>query len=120
MKTAEVTPPPEAVPGLDMFAAAWLERFTSHGGSVTVEASGEGHMFLPVDPDGAPNYRPPPADWTERQKQARREIDRWMFTGRTRELIELLDLVPGGRAAVKAHVRSFPSFAYASGTMGVV
>lgn len=113
------TAPPSAAPGLDLFAAAWLERWLAHGGQLTVNPDGTGDMFARVNCSDVPGYEPPPAGWTEEQQCRRREIDDWMLCGRTRELMDLLNLVPGGREAVKAHVRAFPSFAYQGGTVGV-
>lgn len=109
------TAPPSASPGLDLFAAAWLERFTAHGGSVTVHGEGRLSFFSPSSPHDAPSYEPPPANWTDEQKERRRELDHWTFLGRQRELEELLDIVPGGREAVMAHVLAFPSLAYEGG-----
>jgi hypothetical protein len=43
-----------------------------------------------------------------------------MLCGRTRELMDLIELVPGGREAIKRHVREYPSAAYADGTMVLV
>lgn len=110
------TAPPAATPGLDLFAAAWLERWLHHGGSFTVNPDGTGCMFARVNSSDSPNQEPMPetaSDWA-------RAMAEGMFTGRTRELMDLLELVPGGREAVKAHVRAFPSFAYKGGTVGVI
>lgn len=99
--------PPSAAPGLDLFAAAWLERWIAHGGGMIVNPDGTGHMYARVDADDAPGYQEPPAEWPAEQRDERRRIDNWMFIGRTRELMDLLELVPGGREAVKAHVRAY-------------
>lgn len=107
--------PPAAAPGLDLFAAAWLERWLHHGGSLAVNPDGSGQMFARVSSSDSPNHEPLPegaSDWCQAFVEGQ-------FTGRTRELMELLELVPGGREAVKAHVRAFPSFANEGGTMGV-
>lgn len=110
------TAPPAATPGLDLFAAAWLERWLKHGGCFTVNPDGTGTMFARVSASDAPDFEPLP-DWAD---DWHRGLSEGMFTGRTRELMDLLELVPGGREAVKAHVRAFPSFAYKGGTVGVI
>jgi hypothetical protein len=99
-----------------LFAAAWLERWLVHGGSVMAKPDGSGSMFIPVSSRDVPGYQEPPENWTDEQRDARREVDDWMLCGRTRELMDLLEIVPGGREAVKAHVRAFPSTVYQSGT----
>lgn len=109
----------DARAGLDLFAAAWTERWLAHGGNMIVEADGSGQTFCRANVSDVPGYKPPPAEWPEDRRQERLAWDDAMFTGRTRELLDLLELVPGGRAAVKAHVRTYPSFAYKGGTVGV-
>jgi hypothetical protein len=113
------TAPAAAAPGLDLFAAAWLERWLAHGGTMTVNPDGSGNVHCRVNASDVEGYQEPPADWPEEQRQRRMSWDNAMFIGRTRELLDLLDMVPGGRDAVKAHVRSYPSFAYAGGIVGV-
>ena len=110
------TAPPAAAPGLDLFAAAWLERWLHHGGSLTVNPDGTGHMFARVSSSDSPNHEPLP----DNASDSYRDFVEGQFNGRTRELMDLLELVPGGREAVKAHVRAFPSFAYKGGTVGVI
>lgn len=111
--------PPHTAPGLDLFAAAWVERWTAHGGTMIVNPDGTGNVFCRVNASDVDGYQEPPVEWAEADRQRRMTWDDGMFTGRTRELLELLDLVPGGRAAVKAHVREYPSFAHAGGIVGV-
>jgi hypothetical protein len=84
--------PEAAATGLDLFAAAWLERWNSYGGTVTVLENGSAMTgsFLPEQTG-------PHADW-----------ERGRHVGATRELLDLLDLVPGGKQAVAAHVKAFP------------
>lgn len=108
----------EAAVGLDLFAAAWVERWTLHGGSITVDTSGNDHMFARVNSSDIPGYELP-ATLTDEERYRRRQVDDLMLSGRTRELLELLEFVPGGREAVKAHVRCFPSIAYQGGTLAI-
>jgi hypothetical protein len=76
---AFTTTPAAATMGLDLFAAAWLERWNSYGGTITVTAEGRAMAGSPCEHlDG------------------------------TRELLDLLAIVPGGKAAVTAHVRRYP------------
>lgn len=109
------TAPPSAAPGLDLFAAAWLERFTTHGGQIILNPDGSGMFYQITDHYAAPGYEPLPDDWTPEQKRIRDNMDCWLFRGAQRELEALLDMVPGGRAAVKAHVKAFASEIYADG-----
>lgn len=114
------TTPKSCEPGLDLFAAAWLERWTALGGSMMVHPDGSGQTGIHVNVTDVPGYKPPPEHWSKASRQHRMDVDEWMFTGRTRELLELLEMVPGGKDAVKAHVRAYPSFAAAGGIVGVM
>jgi hypothetical protein len=104
--------PATAAIGLDLFAAAWTERFVALGGSMTVNPDGTGNTWLPADAPRATTNNDLPAAVRDR----RQAWEDGNFVGRTRELLDLLDLVPGGREAVKAHVRAFPTTCYANGT----
>jgi hypothetical protein len=91
MAANRISLPTGAAIGLDLFAAAWLERWNSYGGSITLELTSD-RMWSFLAEDGHTD------GW-----EAARHV------GATRELLELLRLVPGGRDAVKAHVALFPS-----------
>ena len=110
------TAPPSAAPGLDLFAVAWTERFLALAGSLLSSADGTAQMYLRVNASDVPGYEPPPEEWPAELLERRRTWEDAMFTGRTRELMDLLEMVPGGRDAVKRHIRAFPSAAYANGT----
>lgn len=112
-----LTAPPSAAPGLDLFAAAWLERWLAHGGTMIVNPDGTGQSGLPADD---PNAKEPPDGLSDSSREYHRTFSDGIYIGRTRELLDLLELVPGGREAVKAHVRAYPSFAYAGGVVGVM
>ncbi|MGZ3249406.1 MAG: hypothetical protein ACXWIW_06730 [Croceibacterium sp.] len=89
--------------GLDLFAAAWLERWQSFGGTVFVDRdSGAASLIMPEPGIGG---RP------ELEGEGRlRDWNDGYGTGRWRELEDLLLLVPGGRAAVAVHVVRYPSW----------
>jgi len=95
---------PEALaPGLDLFAAAWLQIWTDEGGSVHVEKDGRATMGFPEGPlAGTGGEADQPNEWEA-------ERARWLnghHHGRMRALLDLLERMPGGAAAVKAHLHS--------------
>lgn len=94
---------PASADGLDLFAAAWIERWQSFGGSVSLELQTEKLALMMPMPgfDGRPEI--------EGEGSTRTWNDGYE-TGRWRELHDLLKLVPGGRDAVAAHVRQYPSW----------
>ena len=102
--------------GLDTFAAAWVDRWLANGGSVILDSSGRSWLHCVASADDVLGYEPPPADWPEWRKTNRTQFDDYMLCGRQRELMDLLETVPGGRDAVKEHVRRFPSRAYGDGS----
>ena len=104
--------PAAAAPGLDLFAAAWLERWLKLGGSMIAKPDGGGYSYCLANVEDVPGYVPPSEELPPEQREWRRTWDDGMFIGRTRELLDLLELVPGGREAVKAHVRQYPSAVY--------
>lgn len=112
-------------PSLDCepFAQAWLDRWKSHGGSVTRDHTSPdklwfGHLEFFLSPDGkafdertAQMVRPETmseASWNDMRDRDRTYCD-GAFRGTMRELLDLLDSVPGGKEAVKAIVRRDPS-----------
>lgn len=108
--------PDSAMPGLDLFAAAWLERWLANGGSVHVDAEGQLSTQRQIYARDLPGYEPPPAKWADDQRRQRADMDDICLVVRQRELLALLEAVPGGRAAVHAHVRLWPSTMYADGS----
>lgn len=113
---------PQSAPatiGLERFAAAWVERWLANGGSVAVDAEGKASIFALVSASDVPGYEPPPADWPEGLLNDRRCFENNVLCGRTRELMDLLDAVTGGREAVKQHVLQFPSQSYSDGRRDV-
>jgi hypothetical protein len=105
--------------GLERFAAAWVERWLTNGGSVAVDADGKTSLFALASASDVPGYEPPAGNWPESLLVDRLRFEDLMLCGRTRELVDLLDAVTGGREAVKEHVRQFPSHAYRDGRRDV-
>jgi hypothetical protein len=101
--------------GLQRFATAWVERWLANGGSVAVGSDGHATLFAVANASDVPGYQPPPEDWPENLRADRLRFDDLLLCGRTRELIDLLDVVTGGREAVKDHVCQYPSHAYMDG-----
>jgi hypothetical protein len=92
---------PQAAPGLDLFVAAWLERWRSFGGTVFLDlATGKVSTCFPMpgyggraDIEGEGHAR----DWKDGYEH-----------GRIRELDDLLRLVPGAKQALAEHIKRFP------------
>jgi hypothetical protein len=95
------TAPESAKAGLDLFAAAWLERFTELGGDVYAYEDGR---MLSYFPEPGVGRRPEQCDY-ERAKH----------DGRLRELCDLLHIMPGGREAVLSHLRQWPIAVHCDG-----
>jgi len=93
--------------GLDLFAAAWLEQWVSAGGSVNLSDNGAAQLGYP-EFSGSPLY-------TE-VDDANRAAGGWRYEsylfcdgqyhGRMKTLLELLNIMPCGRAAISAHMIS--------------
>ncbi|MFD1610857.1 hypothetical protein ACFSCW_03470 [Sphingomonas tabacisoli] len=99
--SAVSTVPPAASVGLDLFAAAWIERFTGLGGDLYAYSDGR---ILTYFPEPGVGRRP------EECEYLRAKTD-----GRFRELTDLLRAVPGGRDAVLAHLREWPFSVHSDG-----
>lgn len=115
MATDNLPELPPATTGLERFAAAWVERWLTNGGSVAVDGNGKAWFFARANANDVPGYEPPPANWPEFLRADRIRFDDMILTGRTSELMDLLDIVTGGRESVKEYVRRFPTHAYADG-----
>ena len=83
---------PDTTEGLDLFAAAWLERVHSFGGWVMATEDGKNLHSIGWPEDGAPS-----------------QFEDGLKVGAQRELMALARLVPGGREAIAAHVARFPN-----------
>jgi len=97
------SPTPASV-GLDLFAAALLERFREYHVPVVADNDGALQVWFPENGCGD---RPRAASSLERDYQ----------DGAVRELYRLMNLVPGGQEAVWQHVRRWPSKVYAEGAL---
>ena len=104
-----------AMPGLDLFAGAWVDRWLASGGAVHVDVSAQLSTPAQIYAREMPGYEPPPAQWTDAQRRTRNNLDDIALSVRQRELLALLEAVPGGRRAVAAHVRQWPSQADSEG-----
>lgn len=93
------------MPGMDLFAATWLERWTQLGGYVVLGADGQDSFGHPMYHD-SPAYVASPPDWSEERRRDREQWDDAHYHGRMRELAAVLDAFPAGRAAVKSHMRA--------------
>ena len=96
--------PAELAPGLDLFAAAWLEKFCEIGGSVHMGPDDKA-LFGWAEYSCSRFYTEPSAELSEadqRREHAFRGAD---YNGRIRALMDLLETLPQGTVAVKAHMR---------------
>lgn len=89
------------------FAVAWLSRWTQKGGSVTIGPDGKMWIGFPSY-DYSAAYRPIAADLPEPVQHSRRAFDSAFYDGQMRELEQLLDLMAGGKQAVRECVTLFP------------
>lgn len=88
-------------PGLDLFVAAWLERWHSFHGTVFLElATGKISTGFPMPGEGGRPH-------IEGEGYKRHWTDGFEH-GRIRELDDLLRLVPGARKALAEHIKQFP------------
>lgn len=91
----------QAAPGLDLFVAAWLERWRAFHGTVFLDlGTGKISAGFPMPGCGG---RPD----IEGEGRARDWQDGYEH-GRIRELLDLLQLIPGAKEALADHVRRYP------------
>lgn len=93
----------QSAPGLDLFVAAWLERWQSFGGTVFLDLeTGKTSSCFPMPGEGGrpkiegEGYQ---RDWTDGFEH-----------GRIRELHELMQLVPGATDALADHIKRYPNY----------
>lgn len=97
------------------FAHMWLERWKSHGGSVTINPNEPdkawiGHPSYAFSPTAAEDAaRSEQAGLTKEQAAQNRSWYQAFYDGKARELYEVLEAMPGGIAAVKAIVLADPT-----------
>lgn len=97
--------PVQLAPGLDMFAAAWLESWTSAGGSVVLDHGGRVWIGFKEYSD-SPAYHKTNSDIPEAIQQSQRTFRDGRYHGGMQSLLDLLAAVPFGRDALKAHMRA--------------
>lgn len=102
--------------GLDLFAAAWLEEWAKSGGFVSMDEAGKawiGFAEFHCSPafEGASQGLP---------DNCTRAYDGFLdgkYNGKMRGMLDLLDRMPHGLDAIKAHMRMHGMICYASPTM---
>lgn len=97
--------PDAVVPGLDLFAAAWLEEWTRAGGYVISRPGGDGSFGYPVQPP-KDDYPEPNAALPYDVRESSRSFSNAHYAGKMRALMAMLDAVPHGRDAVRMHMQS--------------
>lgn len=97
--------PDELAPGLDLFAATWLQKWTDAGGGVQIDRDGKGGFWRP-EYWVSPEYVEPPADWPDALRDESASFRRNAYDGKMLALLDLLEALPCGAAAVKAHMHS--------------
>lgn len=96
--------PTELSAGLDLFAAAWLQKWSEEGGFVQLVSEGKALFGFPI-------YQKSPAfcsvaDLPEAVCDRQSDWRDGHYHGRMRSLLDLLETLPEGANAVKAHMRS--------------
>ena len=117
-RIADRQPMPEVLaPGLDLFAAAWLEEWTGNGGAVIARPDGPCSISYPPEPMGS-DYPEPDAALPESVRASARLFASAHYSGRMRAMVALLDAVPHAREALQAHMRSHALGRYYAGQPG--
>ena len=107
--------PTELSAGLDLFAAAWLQKWSEEGGFVQLVSDGKALFGFPV-------YQNSPAFCESAAALPEAVCDRqstWRdghYQGRMRSLLDLLETLPEGANAVKAHMLSHGLRSYCGAT----
>lgn len=109
---ADRQPMPDAIaPGLDLFAATWLEEWTRAGGYVISRPGGEGSFGYPVEPP-MDDYPEPSAALPHEVRESSRTFANAHYAGKMRALMAMLDAMPHGRDALKMHMQSHAIMLY--------
>lgn len=106
--------PAALAPGLDLFAAAWLDEWARNGGAVIARPNGPISISYPVEP-GAADYPEPDAALPESVKDSARLFASAHYAGRMRAMVAMLDAVPHAREALADHMRSHAIGCYHGG-----
>lgn len=97
--------PAMLAPGLDLFAAAWLQQWTDAGGGVQLEKNGKAGFWRP-EYWLSPEFVEPPEGLPDWMRDEQAHFRQHLYTGKMLALLDLLETVPCGAAAVKAHMRA--------------
>jgi hypothetical protein len=99
---------PDAIaPGLDLFAAAWLQQWVEAGGSVLLAADYTASL-------GFPDYYSSPA-FVKASANLSAEQHVWRdahYNGKMRGLLAAIQALPCGYQAIEAHMRSHGMSSY--------
>lgn len=113
-------PRPHAIPealfaGLDLFAATWLEWWSSAGGFVSVDWQGKASFgFVPYH--DSPDFVSARADLPEAVRFNQEAFCDASHNGKMRSLLRLLDALPHGRDSITAHMNAHGMKCYYSST----
>ncbi|WP_126174354.1 hypothetical protein [Altericroceibacterium xinjiangense] len=97
--------PSELAPGLDLFAATWLQHWTEAGGSVHLQDDDRTTLGFPMY-NFSPAYVEPPADLPEQVRSSQRSFAANHYHGQMRALLSLIEALPYGSDALNAHMRA--------------
>lgn len=97
--------PDELRPGLDLFAATWLQQWADAGGSVQLTSDGSASVGFPMYHD-SPAYVEPAADLPEAVRLSQEAFRDAHYHGKMRGLLAVLDTLPCGYEALKDHMRT--------------
>ena len=109
----ETSIPQRLAPGLDLFAAAWLQKWCEGGGSVQLDDEGKALFGFP-DYHSSPAFIEIAGDLPEAVNDEKFTWRSGHYYGRMRALLDLLEVLPEGSNAVKAHMRSHGMRVYLS------
>lgn len=106
----ESVPQPRPIPldladGLDLFSATWLHQWAEAGGSVYLDADGKAFLGFPSY-ELSPEYVEPSAelsDWSRYNQHAFLDA---RYHGKMRGMLSILEALPYGNEALKAHMRT--------------
>lgn len=103
--------PDAVVPGLDLFAAAWLEEWTRSGGYVISRPDNEGSIGYPMDPPQG-EYPTPAGHLPVDVQDRTRAFSSAHYAGKMRAMLAMLDAVPHGREALRVHMQAHAIVSY--------
>jgi len=108
--------PDELAAGLDLFAATWLQQWVDAGGSVQLDAGGKASIGFPMY-EYSPGYVEAATDQPEWLRENQRTFLDAHYHGRMRGMLAIIEALPCGYEALKAHMRAHGMRSY-FGTVG--